>query len=144
MSDRPKDVEFVICHVEKEIAARGIEPHAGSIVDYCKQCKRGCRVSPKSQRWMKQREGSYVICRACYDVIVAGMDPSSIVTCEFTTEEDYNDWMKTHAKHGHTPLFAIRGKPSPCTECAMGNHDNCDGGACGCTPCSSASMGGIG
>lgn len=127
---------IILAQLESDLVARGVKPYPGSIVDYCPMCRVPVRLSPKSQKSIKNR-GATFVCPLCMETkvipkISAGGDTMSF---QATNHEDLKRFTDMAERAGHAALPLGEWEAPTCEPCENGSHQACFGQGCGCRPC---------
>ncbi len=133
MSD--DEVVIIIAQRESDLVARGITPYPGSIVDYCPTCRTPVRLSPKSQKTIKNRRATFR-CPLCMETkILPAMKPGNPVVMHATNMEDFRRVAAMVERAGRVAIPLTQQDAPICEPCEISNHDGCFGQGCGCKPC---------
>lgn len=135
MSDEARPL--IVAQREAALVERGIEPHPGSIVDYCPMCRVPVRLSPKSQKTLANREGATFVCDVCMETKVMPEMRKAGHPVRFfaTNEEGLRRLTDVAARAGLDNVPLGQWEAPDCEFCAGGDHEACLGQGCGCRPC---------
>lgn len=134
MSDDER-VPVIFAKRERDLVADGIKPYPGSIVGYCEHCRVPIRLSPKSQKTMKNK-GAKAYCPSCMETqVLANMKDDDDIVFYGRDPKDLQRMLDAAHRKGFASIPLGHYKADVCIPCACGNHDQCEGQTCGCSPC---------
>ncbi|NGX53800.1 MAG: hypothetical protein K1000chlam4_00520 [Chlamydiae bacterium] len=121
------------------VRERGVEPYPGSIVDYCPLCKVEVRISPKSQKSIKNR-GAVFFCPLCMEtkVLPAMNESGNEIVMQASNQEDLDRFANMAARAGSVTIPLGQIDAPICESCDAARHSACFGQGCGCRPCQTA------
>lgn len=130
---------IIIAQREADLVERGIKPYPGSIVDYCPMCRTPVRLSPKSQKSIKNR-GAMFVCPLCMEtkVMPDAAAKGEVMSLQATNHEDLKRCTDMAERAGHDAIPLGQWEAPECEPCKNGSHQACFGQGCGCKPCQTA------